>query len=326
MKNLIAPITLDTPDLKPSVFYYPKETLNLSSLEEDFINWLETTPSTIETYKKSIRVFFKWIEENDISNPTREDLKNYRNYLLASKKPTTTANYINALKQFYRYLDYKEITRDITTHLKGAKVSQKIHRKEPLTQEQARDILINAKGETLESKRDYAILLLLLTSGMRTIEIVRASREDLTYNCGYLSLNIWGKGRQEKDRYTKITYPVEKALNDYLSMRNDNNPDAPLFASMSDRNNGGRLTTRSISRIVKNAFRRIGLDNPLFTAHSTRHFVATELIKSGKPLEEVAEQLGHAKIETTRIYSHALDRAKLDNEQTLTNLLLKEAM
>ena len=327
MKTLNQLQTIATP-YKPIVFLYPdnKKEVDLTTLEKDFINWLETTPNTIETYKKAIRVFFSYLKVKGINTPTREDLKDFRNYLLSTKKATTTASYINALKQFYRFLDYKEITPDITKHLKGAKVSTKIHRKEPLTLEQARDILLSSPKESIEDKRNYAILLLLLTSGMRTIEIIRANINDIVYQCGYMALNIWGKGRAEKDRYTKLPYSVEKAIRDYLSMRGDISPDAPLFASVSDRNNGGRLTTRSVSRIVKASYKRIGLDNPLFTAHSTRHFVASQLIKSGKPIEEVAEQLGHTNTNTTKIYIHALDRAKLDNEETLSNLLLKEAL
>jgi integrase/recombinase XerC len=311
----------------PCVFFYPdtQKGVDISTLEKDFINWLETTPNTIETYKKSIRVFFAYIREKGITNPTREDLKDFRNYLLTTRKATTTASYINALKQFYRFLDYKEITTDITKHLKGAKVSTRIHRKEPLTLEHARDILSSSPRESVEDKRNYAILLLLLTSGMRTIEIIRANKDDIVYQCGSMALNIWGKGRQEKDRYTKLPYSVEKAINDYLNARGETSKDAPLFASVSDRNNGGRLTTRSVSRIVKASYLRIGLDNPLFTAHSTRHFVASQLIKSGKPIEEVAEQLGHTNTNTTKIYIHALDRASLNNEETLSNLLLKEA-
>ena len=327
MKTLLEISTLE--EIKsPSVFYYPesRKEVDITTLEDDFINWLETTPNTIETYKRAIRVFFTYLKDKGIQNPTREDLKNYRNYLLETRKPTTTASYINALKQFYSFMEYKGYAPDITHHLKGAKVSTRIHRKEPLTLSQARDILASSPRDTLEEKRNYALLLLLLTSGMRTIEVVRADIKDLVYQCGYLSLNIWGKGRQEKDRYTKLPYNVEKAINDYLNARGENSPDAPLFSSVSDRNNGGRLTTRSISRIVKASYRRIGLDNPLFTAHSTRHFVASELIKSGKPIEEVAEQLGHTNTNTTKIYIHALDRAKLDNEETLSNLLLKEAI
>ena len=326
MKTLLEISTPTTP-MKSGVFFYPetRKELDITSLEKDFINWLETTPTTIETYKKAIRVFFSYLKERNIKNPTREDLKDYRNALLSTRKATTTASYINALKQFYRFLDYKELTQDITKHLKGAKVSTKIHRKEPLTLEQARDILSSSPVSSKEEKRNYAILLLLLTSGMRTIEIIRANIGDIVYQCGSMALNIWGKGRNEKDRYTKLPYSVEKAIRDYLSLRGELSPDAPLFASVSDRNSGGRLTTRSVSRIVKNAYRRIGLDNPLFTAHSTRHFVASELIKSGKPIEEVAEQLGHTNTNTTKIYIHALDRAKLNNEETLSNLLLKEA-
>lgn len=327
MKTLLEISTLEEMR-SPSVFYCPETSKEkeLTALGDEFINWLETTPQTIKTYARAIKVFFTYLNDNDIKTPTREDLKNYRNLLLDTRKPTTTASYINALKQFYSFLDYKGYAPDITKHLKGAKISNKIHRKEPLTLEQARDILLSTPRDTLEDKRNYALLLLLLTSGMRTIEIVRANKEDLVYQSGYLSLNIWGKGRQEKDRYTKLPYSVEKAINEYLSARGEISPDAPLFASLSDRNNGGRLTTRSISRIVKSSYKRIGLDNPLFTAHSTRHFVATELIKSGKPIEEIAEQLGHTNTNTTKIYTHALDRAKLDNEETLSNLLLKEVI
>lgn len=305
---------------KPAgAFYLPTG----EDIEKAFCEWLEASPATISTYRKSIRVFLEWTRANGLANPTREDLKEYRRRLFDKQlKPTTIAAYINAVKQFYAFLEYRGITPDITRHLKGAKVSRKIHRKQPLTLDMAKSVLASIDQTTPAGKRDYAIALLLLSSGMRTIEITRANVGDIEYKCGEPCLQVWGKGRDEKERYSKLPLPLLKAIRSYLDTRANPSEDAPLFASESDRNNGGRLTTRSVSRILKTAYRSIGVDSPLFTAHSTRHFVATELIKAGKPVEEVATQLGHVSTATTSIYIHALERAKLDNEATLLGELL----
>ena len=118
------------------------------------------------------------------------------------------------------------------------------------------------------------------------------------------------KGRDEK-KPVKISFAVEQLIRKYLATRENLSEDAPLFAAESNRNIDGRLTTRSLSRIIKGIFKSAGYDSPRLTAHSTRHTAITLALKAGKSLEEVAQFAGHSSIATTLIYAH--DIAEADN-------------
>jgi integrase/recombinase XerC/integrase/recombinase XerD len=97
-------------------------------------------------------------------------------------------------------------------------------------------------------------------------------------------------------------------IRDYLQARGDVDKSEPLFCSHSDRNGGDSLTTRSISRLVKKAFRRIGLDDDRITAHSLRHTAITLSIKGGASLHQAQAMARHKSPETTMVYFHNLKR------------------
>lgn len=289
---------------------------------ENFIAFCDTSKATINTYKKALNVFFSYLKAEDIKQPTREDLIAYRNGLLnKGLESTTIASYINALKQFFKWTGDANLYPNIADHLKGAKVNTQYHRKEALTLEQAREVLEASKGETLEAKRNHALIYLAFACGLRTIEIVRADVKDITFKSGSVALLIQGKGKLDKADFVKLPYIVEKNLREYLALRGNSEDQSPLFTSLSDRNNGQRLTTKSVSRIIKNAFKKIGLNSALYTAHSTRHTFITLFLLNGGTLEEARQIARHTSINTTMIYNHALDRAKNNGEQIIADLL-----
>ena len=90
------------------------------------------------------------------------------------------------------------------------------------------------------------------------MEVIRADVADLRALGDDTVLYIQGKGRDEKTEYIKLSAPVEAAIREYLKLRGETTPDAPLFASMSNNNKGGRMTTRSISRIAKDSMIKAG--------------------------------------------------------------------
>lgn len=298
-----------------------QEAPTIEDLGERFIKYAGINPNSAKTYAKSLRVFFDWIKAQGIANPTREDLAQYRLDILATRKPTTTANYINALKQFYKWLDYEGITANIADHLKGAKLS-KGFRKDALTQSQAKELLESVDTTSLQGLRDEAIIALATTCALRTIEVVRANIEDIRPHGGYIALFVQGKGRTDKDELVKMPDSVEKLIRVYLKARGETNEKAPLFASISDRNNGGRLTTNSVSRIVKTHLRECGMDSPRLTAHSLRHTGITLALLNGSTLEEAQQMARHSSINTTMIYNHAIERAKNDSENRVASAIL----
>jgi integrase/recombinase XerC len=323
MQNNLTATTLVNGYTPTSVFSYPAQAGINENMLADFVKYLETTRGSAYTYARALRQFFAWIKGAGIIEPTREDLKNYRDYIAETHQATTTASYINALKQFYKWLDYKGFCKDITNHLKGAKVGHE-HRKDALTIDQARELLAGIDQGSLEGKRDYAITFLCLSCGLRTIEVVRANVEDMHYIAGDMALAVQGKGRQDKADYVKVPYQVEKAIRVYLASRGSVSQDAPLFASSSDRNKGARLTTRTVSGIIKGELRGCAFDSPRLTAHSLRHTTATLNLLNGGTLEETQQLLRHTNINTTMIYNHALERAKNHSEKRVADLLESE--
>jgi site-specific recombinase XerD len=97
--------------------------------------------------------------------------------------------------------------------------------------------------------------------------------------------------------------------------------DAPLFASAGNRNASGRMTERSISRIVKDAFKGIGLNSARLTAHSLRHTAVTFALLGGATVQDTQAMARHESINTTMIYAHNLQRVKNGAEFAVDRVL-----
>ncbi len=279
-------------------------------LYESFIEYLDASPKTIETYKRAIRQLVKYFMDNGITSPRREDVVAYREELKATgHKPTTIQNYLTAAKLFFKWTASTGKYPNIADHLKGMKLD-KDHKKDYLTSTQVKDVLDRIERGSLKGKRDYAIVRLMVTAGLRTIEVIRADVGDLRTLGDGTVIYIQGKGHTEKAEYVKVPPLAEKAVRDYLTARKETDPAAPLFVSTSNNNAGKRLTTRAISGIVKDRLKGAGFNSERITAHSLRHTAVTLALLQGKPLEEAQQFARHANISTTMVYNHALDKAK----------------
>ena len=288
---------------------------------ERFINYLDASPKTVETYKKALRQFFNYIGVHGIRQPQREDVLAFRDDLKASGlKPTTVQNYITATRIFFKWTEQEGIYPNIAEHVKGAKLD-KNHKKDYLTSRQAKEVLANVETDSEEGLRNYAILSLMVTGGLRTIEVSRADVGDLRTVGENTVLFVQGKGREEKTEYIKISAPVEKAIRSYLKARENVEEGQPLFTSTSNNSRGKRITTRTVSAIVKNALKAAGYDSARLTAHSLRHTAITLALLAGREITEVQQFARHANLNTTMIYNHALDQAKNGCSDAITNAI-----
>lgn len=268
----------------------------------EFIAYCDASPKTVQTYTRALRQFFYWLQDNGIKNPTRANVIEYREQLKETHKPATVQAYIMAIKQLFNFTEVMGLYPNITVHLKGAKLD-KGHKKDNLTTNQAKLLLNSVDTSTVKGLRDYAILLLMLTGGLRTIEVVRANVEDLATAGSQTVLHIQGKGHEEKTDFIVVPLETEQAIRAYLKARGAENGE-PLFTSTSNNNAGGRVTTRAISGLVKEKLRSVGLDSEKLTAHSLRHTAVTLAIESGLSLEQAQEYARHASTDTTNIYIH----------------------
>lgn len=282
--------------------------------------YIDATPKTIATYTRAIKQFFKYLAENDIKEPDRDTVIAYRDHLKQDHKPTTVQSYLAAVKLFFQWTNQEGLYPNIAERVKGAKLDTD-HKKDYLTTKQVAKLLKAIDTSSLKGLRDYALILLMVTTGLRTISIIRANIEDIRIAGNDTALYYQGKGHEEKADYVKLAEPVEEAIRAYLAARGDRNPKAPLFSSIANRNNGERMTTRSISRTAKERLIAVGLDSDRLTAHSLRHTAATLNLLNGGSVEETQQLLGHKNINTTLIYSHALERAKNNSEKRIAKAI-----
>ncbi len=289
----------------------------------NYVAFLDATPRTVQTYTGNIKQFLKWAHQNGVQNPTRQDIIAYREELKARCKPSTVQNYITALRLFFQWTAQAGIYPNIADHIKGAKLDAG-HKKDYLTATQIQGILRSIDTAPLIGKRDYCIIALMVTGGLRDIEVSRANIEDLKTMGNSTILHLQGKGREERTEYIKVVPEVEQPLREYLSARRQAKGTQPLFTSLSNNNKGQRLTPKSISSIVKQRLITAGYNSDRLTAHSLRHSAVTISLIGGLPLEEVQQFARHKNISTTQIYAHNLERAKNRSEDTIAGFIFTD--
>ena len=287
---------------------------NIAAIVEAFANSQDVKHSSRDLYTRTVTGFFGWVQSSGRTPDalTLADLITYKNELLeAGKSSLTVASYCNSVRRFYDWTEANKIYPNIGKGLHAPKRKQAF-RKQPLTVPQVGTLLQYEHTET--NARDFAIVNLLVRTGLRCVEVVRANVGDITYMGGQRVLMVQGKGRDEKDNFVVLTDAAYLPIREYLNTRAGVTDNAPLFVSNSNRNAGGRLTTRAVSMIAKNGLKNVGLDNRVFTAHSLRHTAAVNMLRAGGTLEQVQFALRHTNPATTQIYT-----ATLRDEQRLTN-------
>ena len=301
-----------------------KELVAPQTITEDlytrFIAYLDASPKTVATYTRALRQLFKWLYENGITQPQREDIVRYREELKADHKPSTVQNYIVATRLFFQWTEQEKLYPNVAQHVKGAKLDRS-HKKDYLTSKQVKAVLADIDRTTEQGVRDYAIVVLMITGGLRTVEVSRANIEDLSTVGDSSVLYIQGKGHTERTEYVKLMPEVEEAIRAYLKTRGAVSGKDPLFTSLSNNSKGKRITERSVSQIAKDSMVTAGYNSDRLTAHSTRHTAVTLALLGGQSLEEVQQFARHANITTTQIYAHNLDRAKNNCEATIAKAI-----
>jgi integrase/recombinase XerC/integrase/recombinase XerD len=287
----------------------------------EFIQALDVRQNSRDSYAKGAEKFLAWLQGQGINNPDYQTIMDYKQSLWdAGLSSSSVSSYIGSVRRYFSWLEATGRYPNIAKGIKGAKRVRGF-RKDPLTLAHVRDLLGSIDRRGLRGLRDYALINLLTRTGLRTIEAIRANIGDIRQQGGEALLWIQGKGRDEKDDFVLLTEETLRPLYEYLEERGDTKKDAPLFASQSDRNDGDRLTTRTLRRIIKERLRTIGIDSNRLTAHSLRHTAITLSLKAGATIQEAQAFARHANINTTLIYSHNIDRIKQAPERKIDALL-----
>jgi integrase/recombinase XerD len=227
----------------------------------------------------------------------------------------TRNNRLSALHAFFRYVSFTEPAHALHCQRVLAIPAKRYERGpvEFLTDEETAALLAAPDQRTWIGRRDRALLLLAVQTGLRNTEITALRRQDVELGTGPHARCL-GKGR--KMRCTPLRPDVAAILKEWLSERGGG-PQDPVFPSL----RGTRLSADALQRLVvrhtatarKTCQSLIG---KTVTPHTLRHSAAMALLRHGVDLSVIALWLGHESTETTQIYLHADMRLK---EQALAH-------
>ena len=256
---------------------------------------------TKRTYKKALTQFFHYVGDHGLvlGALTAADLVAYKEYLTEKRhcSSMTVSTYVCALRGFYEWAESERLYPNIARTLRTSHDNE--HIRMHLTRQQTTRLLEYFRTVGV---REYAMANLMLRCGLRTVEVSRADIKDIAFIEDARVLYIQGKGRKDKKRWVVLRDAAYGPIREYLDTRDDALPSAPLFVGQGKGSRGHRLSTRTIQDICKRGLRAIGLDSHQYSAHSLRHTAGVRIINNGGTVADVQEVLGHASIDTSRIY------------------------
>lgn len=287
------------------------DNLVIEPLIQRFLNYIDVSENTTKAYNVGLIQFNEYLKANGIKEPTRETIIEFREYLLETHKPKTVNLYLIAVKNFYSWLEYEGITKDISKKIKGIKLEQR-HLKRGLSQEEIKQVLGVCKDI-----REELLVKLMITCGLRCNEVVNIEIQDFYKDGDAIMLKVLGKGRDGlKQDLVRIDNRLFELIKEYCK---EYNVTDYLFTSTSNHNTNGKLTTKTIRYIITNLFKKAELDMEMISCHSTRHTSCELALESGLDLREVSEFMRHRSISTTLIYAKELEQKNSVVSTTIGN-------
>jgi len=231
-------------------------------------------------------------------------IRGYLGWLHKKNKKTTIARKLSAVRSFFKFLLKRGIIDDNPADsILTPKQEKSIP--EYLPVDEMFRLLDSIQTNGILDLRNRAIFETLYSCGIRVAELVGMDVRDVDFNAG--AIRVFGKGR--KERIVPMGQKALAAIRQYREQAAVQwgiaaDPDGPLFLNK----NRGRLSARSVARILDNLVRACGLLKPV-SPHTMRHTFATHMLDAGADLRIVQELLGHQSLSTTQRYTHvSIDR------------------
>ncbi len=269
---------------------------------DDYIKYLRDikhySTATLDGYRRDIEGFLQYLSEQEISESAQANIHHVRAFLATRRRQglsgTSIQRLLSSLRGFYKHLIKKNLLGsnpavDVRAP-KSAKTLPKV-----LDVDQVNQLLSCAASNPLDV-RDYAMMELMYSSGLRLSELVDLNLQDLELRAS--QVKVVGKG--SKTRYLPIGRQAREALNTWLPMRESLT--TPEEQAVFINNRGSRISQRSVQKRLSEKARRSQLGVHVHP-HMLRHSFASHLLESSGDLRSVQELLGHANISTTQVYT-----------------------
>ncbi|MCK5459917.1 tyrosine-type recombinase/integrase [Candidatus Parcubacteria bacterium] len=259
--------------------YYPSQDPILKLKQE--MKLRRFSDKTIKSYLYYIIDILNYANKNPKTVNT-EDIRNYLEKLVDDKKSSSTLNTAySALKLYFEKILY----RRFFVNIPRAKQVKKLP--EVLTKEEVKKILA-----IIKNVKHKLLLALMYSSGLRVSEIITVKVKDLDFKSKILKVR---QAKGAKDRITIMSKKVADILEKYTKNKKINDY---IFKN----SRGGKLTERTVQKVFTQAFKDAKIKKQA-SCHSLRHSFATHLLEAGTDIRYIQELLGHARLETTQIYT-----------------------
>jgi len=263
-------------------------------LIEKYITFLTTERNysghTISNYRRDLVYLMNFLKEKKIDRETA------RNYLVDLEKHRysrrSIARKISSARSFFRFLLREKLTpKNPFENLLTPKLPKKL----------PNFLYPEELGKLFEATnlRDRAILEIIYGSGIRVAEVVRLNLPDVDF--AEEEIRVLGKGN--KERIVLFGGQAKSALEKYIKELRPKLVGQEKTQAVFLNNRGGRLTPRSIERMICRCAAAAGIKKQV-TPHTLRHSFATHLLSGGADLRVVQELLGHVSLSTTQVYTH----------------------
>jgi integrase/recombinase XerC len=254
------------------------------------------SPHTLRAYQSDLRQLLAFVSPNGLGAIGADDIRHWLRVLDGTKERTSIARKLSAVRSLYRFLlDTGRARHDPTAGLATPKTRRRlpVH----LTLDDVDRLLVTPPADRWLGLRDRAILELLYSSGLRVSELAGLDWHDVDAEA--TAVRVLGKGR--KERVVPVGRPALAALAAYRTAAAEAGREVRSGAVFRNAR-GGRLTTRSIARLMERWVVASGTTKA--TPHALRHTFATHLLGAGADLRAIQELLGHASLSTTQRYTH----------------------
>jgi len=306
----------------------------LERLIENYLIEKDITKGTFDLLERILKQWILYLNEHQILYPSEQDIFNYIAWKRSFNYSISWMNHqVGALKGLYQYLSNNQkrlgldeiYAVDISSNLKQQPKPDKPS-KVALSAPVAKQFILSLKDKRkyIWHYRDYAVFYLMLTTGLRSIEVRRAKRKDLKHLNQEHILYVHGKGRSSADELVKIPKGVLDAINDYLSLRKDNHPF--LFVSHRKHTKTYQLSRSYFIQTIKRLFDEAGLSSQEVTTHALRHTTATLNLLRGGSLEGTKELLRHAQLSATLIYAHHVTLEEMDSGNQIEDYIFTKQL
>lgn len=255
-------------------------------------------------YEHDVKVFAEWMIAQGITPKTltRSHVVLYRSYLQATYAKSTAGRMLSVARRIIKeQVANGQLESNVAQDIRGFTANNETSHV-ALTMDEAHALLHMVNQSTLKGKRDYALLMLLIRTGIRRSECAALKAGDIQKEQGHTILMI-EHGKGDKRRVVKLPADVARTLEEYQeACKLSKEADAPLFVGFDkgDHPTKQGISDKLIERVVKAYAKELEIDG--LTPHGLRASFITLALEGKAPLHKVQYAAGHADPRTTERY------------------------